>query len=91
MWEGFAGDRVGEKRVFDRCLLFVGCGCCCCWVYDGRYIVSWKLKSFSEKLESCDFVLPLLVQREEDLLGGSSWKLLKLTSISRFLAYVTEI
>ncbi len=30
-------------------------------------IVSWKLKSFSEKLGSYDFVLPLLVQREEDL------------------------
>jgi hypothetical protein len=30
-------------------------------------VVSWKLKSFSEKLGSYDFVLPLLVQREEDL------------------------
>jgi len=30
-------------------------------------IVSWKLKSFSEKLISYDFVLPLLVQSEEDL------------------------
>ena len=30
-------------------------------------VVSWKLKSFSEKLGSYDFVLPLLVQREDDL------------------------
>ena len=30
-------------------------------------IVSWKLKSFSEKLGSYDFLLPLLVQRDEDL------------------------
>jgi hypothetical protein len=30
-------------------------------------IVSWKLKSISEKLGSNDFVLPLLVQREKDL------------------------
>jgi len=28
------------------------------------------------------------VQSEEDLVGGSSWRLLELTSVSRFLAYV---
>ena len=26
--ECLVGDRVGEKRVFDRCQLFVGCGRC---------------------------------------------------------------
>ncbi len=36
------------------------------------------------------WVLPLLLQSEEDLLGSSSWKLLELTSVSRFLAYVTH-
>jgi len=30
-------------------------------------LVSWKLKSFSEKLISFDFVLPLLVQSEENI------------------------
>jgi hypothetical protein len=33
------------------------------------------------------FVLHLLVQRGEDLLGGSSWKHLEFTIVSRFLAY----
>jgi hypothetical protein len=32
----------------------------------------------------------LLVQSEEDHLKGSSWKLLELTTVSRFLAYVTR-
>ena len=34
------------------------------------------------------WVLPLLLQSEEDLWGTSGKKLLKLTSVSRFLAYV---
>ncbi len=35
------------------------------------------------------FVLPLLAAKWRRLLGGSSWKLLELTSASRFLAYCT--
>jgi hypothetical protein len=53
-------------------------------------VVSWKLKSFSEKLGSYDFCTSFAGAKRRRPLGGSSWKLLEFTIVSRFLAYDTR-
>ena len=49
--------------------------------------IFWILFLRNKDLVIC--VLPLLSTKWRKSLGGSSWKLLELTSVSRFLAYVT--
>ena len=56
--------------------------------FSGKKTSFWILFLRNKYLVIC--VLPLLVQSEKDLVGGSSWRLLELTSVSRFLAYVTH-
>ena len=43
----------------------------------------------SQKLISCDLCTSFACAKWRRPLGGSSWKLLEFTSVSRFLAYVT--